>query len=296
MDKLGKSMSYLTIRRMPSLSSEFLAFIEKNIHFEYEVGGNTRLPSLHTTEWRILPVLIASHTEYASILELKDSDPIRLRPGETFVAPPGLHHNASKVSRAPGNSHWSHIRCDVFQGVSLFDLAVPPLVIRGRASLRIRELNDRLAAIDTAELSLNRVVTRQALGYELISVLLEKASFREDRIHLIRHAPRLTPVFAYIQENLAQPLSHALLARQAGLSPSRFHTVFHAALGTAPYAYVQKLRLQKAQQLLTRTDRTVAEIGQAVGHPDPYHFSRIFRRNFGISPAGYRKRVVRQLL
>jgi len=281
---------------MTPLAREFLAFIEKSIRFEYQMGANTRLPGPHTTGWRVMPVLVVSHSDYHALLERQDREPDPLRPHQTFIAPPGLMHCATKITRRPGHSHWCHLVCDVFQGVSLFDLAEPPLIIAGRLSHRLREINDRLAEIAKTEPSLSHIVQRQALGWELISILLEKASFREDRINLIRHASRLTPVLAYIQENLAQPINHGLLARRAGLSPSRFHTVFHSALGAAPYAYVQKLRLQKAQQLLVRTDRTVAEIGQQVGHPDPYHFSRIFRRNFGVSPAGYRKQVVRQTL
>ena len=40
-----------------------------------------------------------------------------------------------------------------------------------------------------------------------------------------------------------------------------------------------------------RERKPSAEIGRAVGHPDPYHFSRMFRRNVGVSPAQYRKQV-----
>ena len=51
------------------------------------------------------------------------------------------------------------------------------------------------------------------------------------------------------------------------------------------------MRLRKAQQLLIGTDRSVAEIAREVGHPDPYHFSRVFRRSVGVSPAKYRKQT-----
>jgi transcriptional regulator GlxA family with amidase domain len=148
-----------------------------------------------------------------------------------------------------------------------------------------------LGALFNKELSLTAVVKQQALGWDLISTLLQSIELKEDRIDLIRQASRLSPVLAYIEVNLASPISHEFLAKTASLSPSRFHFLFRSALGCAPYEYVQKVRLKKAQELLIRTDRSVAEIGQDVGHPDPFHFSRTFRKNVGISPLKYRQQM-----
>jgi AraC-like DNA-binding protein len=183
------------------------------------------------------------------------------------------------------------VQCEVFPGVSLFYLIEPPLIISGSRSRKIGRINRELGLVSGGERSLAALLKRQALGWELISTLLESVSFTEDRLDLIRNASRLTSVLAYIEENLARPISHDLLARTACLSPSRFHYLFRSALGSAPYQYVQKLRLKKAQELLIRTERSIADIGRDVGHPDPYHFSRTFRRNVGVSPIRYRKQL-----
>jgi AraC-like DNA-binding protein len=276
---------------MASTTREFLNLIEKNFHFEHHSGESTLVGYPHTTGWRVLPTLVMAQIDYAATVEFKDGKTVRIEPGQTVSLIPGLAHNLTKVTRRAAYSHWSHIQCEVFPGVSLFYLIEPPLIIRGSQSRKIGQINHELGEVSTGEYSIASLLKRQALGWELISTLLQSVSFKEDRIDLIRHASRLTPVLAYIEENLAKPISHNLLARTACLSPSRFHFLFRAALGSAPYEYVQKVRLKKAQQLLIRTDRSIAEIGREVGHPDPYHFSRTFRRNVGLSPAKYRKQM-----
>jgi len=54
---------------------------------------------------------------------------------------------------------------------------------------------------------------------------------------------------------------------------------------------LQLRRLKHAQLLLSSTEMMVQEIGQAVGYPDPAHFTGFFVRLCGISPREYRKQM-----
>lgn len=47
------------------------------------------------------------------------------------------------------------------------------------------------------------------------------------------------------------------------------------------------------QRLLLNTAATIRAVAAQVGFPDPYHYSRVFRRVHGMSPAHFRKRVTR---
>jgi AraC-like DNA-binding protein len=276
---------------MTTLLREFFNLIEGTFRFEYQSGASTRVGHPYTTGWRELPALLAAQIHFTASVEFKAGRTRRIEPGQTLSISPGLAHRITKVSRPVAYSHWSHVQCEVFPGIPLFRLIDPPLLTSGSRSRKIGRINRELGEIAAAERSLPALLRRQSLGWELISTLLESVPFNEDRVDLIRNAARLTPVLAYIGENLARPINHVLLARTAGLSPSRFHFLFRSALGSAPYQYVQQMRLKKARELLIRTERTVAEIGREVGHPDPYHFSRTFRRNVGVSPVQYRKQA-----
>jgi transcriptional regulator GlxA family with amidase domain len=49
------------------------------------------------------------------------------------------------------------------------------------------------------------------------------------------------------------------------------------------------LRLDRAAQLLTRTDLAVQEVADLVGFEDAFHFSRLFRAEFGHAPREFRQ-------
>jgi len=80
------------------------------------------------------------------------------------------------------------------------------------------------------------------------------------------------------------------LASAAGLSLDHFGRVFKARTGTSPMAYVRRLRLREAALMLRQTGHRIEEIAAAVGYGDPLYFSRLFSREFGVGPRGYRKR------
>lgn len=65
--------------------------------------------------------------------------------------------------------------------------------------------------------------------------------------------------------------------------------IFKETYGTTINSYLISKRITGAKQLLRFTDKTVDEIGNAVGMEDANYFSRMFRKVEGISPSEYRK-------
>ena len=65
---------------------------------------------------------------------------------------------------------------------------------------------------------------------------------------------------------------------------------FLAATGESPVAYLHRVRVDAAKQMLEGTRANVDEISRAVGYRDPRSFSRLFRRQTGLSPREYRNR------
>ncbi|MFI9595292.1 helix-turn-helix domain-containing protein [Nonomuraea sp. NPDC052265] len=87
--------------------------------------------------------------------------------------------------------------------------------------------------------------------------------------------------------------SVASLARAVALSPSRFAHVFAAETGQTPMGAVRRARVRHAASLLEVTDLDVGQVAAASGFVSPFHFSRAFRREYGLPPRDYRARLRR---
>ncbi|MFW2853205.1 helix-turn-helix transcriptional regulator [Sphingomonas sp. TX0543] len=90
---------------------------------------------------------------------------------------------------------------------------------------------------------------------------------------------------------LEQPeAEHSLeaMSAEAGLTPSHFCRIFKRAVGISPHQYVMKARLDRAQELLTASGMSVAQIAEALGFTSQSHFTRAFRAYSGQTPTAWR--------
>ena len=91
-----------------------------------------------------------------------------------------------------------------------------------------------------------------------------------------------------IEQHAEQPdVSLATLAERIGFTSDHLGELFHAEMGMTPVAYRTHMRLLRARDLLTSTALPVAEIARDAGFPDANYFSRVFHRNYGMSPRNF---------
>lgn len=91
-------------------------------------------------------------------------------------------------------------------------------------------------------------------------------------------------IIAALPLRLAEPLSAAALAREAGLSSSRFQHRFRASTGLALRPYLRRRRLLIAMAEVMKGE-TLTGAAVAAGFADAAHFTRTVRRHFGITPS-----------
>jgi AraC family transcriptional regulator of arabinose operon len=99
---------------------------------------------------------------------------------------------------------------------------------------------------------------------------------------------RVEQALELISAHLSRPLSVADVAREVGVSPSRLSHLFKKEVGVSFPGYLENRRMERAEDLLRMTDRSVGEIARSVGYDDPLYFSRRFRRRTGASPSEWR--------
>ena len=99
-------------------------------------------------------------------------------------------------------------------------------------------------------------------------------------------SPKIEAALRYMEENYAEPLSLAELARRSQLSPCRFSTVFRRQVGMSPQRYLCHLRVRAAQALLRRGEAPAVAAIEA-GFFDQSHLNRHFKRICGATPARF---------
>lgn len=90
-------------------------------------------------------------------------------------------------------------------------------------------------------------------------------------------------------EHYQDNITIADVAQKCGLSEGYFYNSFHKIVGMTPQAYLASIRIRCASNMILRTSMTLREIANACGYNDVFYFSRIFKKNFGVSPKFYRK-------
>ncbi|MEO0943817.1 MAG: GlxA family transcriptional regulator [Pseudomonadota bacterium] len=103
----------------------------------------------------------------------------------------------------------------------------------------------------------------------------------------VRH-PKLSSVIQMMENNIEEPQSPSILAKEVGMSTRQLERLFRRYLNRSPKRYYMELRLQKARNLLMQTDMSVINVALACGFASPSHFSKCYRAQYNTTP--YRER------
>lgn len=103
----------------------------------------------------------------------------------------------------------------------------------------------------------------------------------------VRH-PKLSKVIQMMENNIEEPISPSILAKDVGMSTRQLERLFRRYLNRSPKRYYMELRLQKARNLLMQTDMSVINVALACGFASPSHFSKCYRSHYSTTP--YRER------
>lgn len=94
----------------------------------------------------------------------------------------------------------------------------------------------------------------------------------------------------YIEQNMEEHVDLGFMARLAGMSRYHFLRTFKEATGFSPLQYVIAKRVDRAQQLLSKSSEPIAEVAYAVGFSSQSHFTSAFKRQLGTTPGAFRRR------
>ena len=100
---------------------------------------------------------------------------------------------------------------------------------------------------------------------------------------------RLRPVIEYIAEHYCEKIYIEKLADMITVSPDYFTKMFKDSIGKTPIEYINGLKINKAMQILSNTEDSIADISDEIGFCNPNYFHKIFKQYIDMSPLAYRK-------
>ena len=98
---------------------------------------------------------------------------------------------------------------------------------------------------------------------------------------------KITKAREYIQEHLSEEIKTAKLAQLCGITEKHFRSLFKQQYQVTPTQYIIRLRLDSAVKLLQQGGFAIGEIAEMVGISDIYYFSKLFKKQFGVSPSHF---------
>ena len=96
-------------------------------------------------------------------------------------------------------------------------------------------------------------------------------------------------VLDFVAENFGKPIQIEDLAREAGLSTSHFSRLFKSVIGDSPYRFLTRYRVERAESMMLKADRSLIEVAMACGFSDQPHFTRIFKQFRNLTPKAWRQ-------
>ena len=143
-----------------------------------------------------------------------------------------------------------------------------------------------------AELSARDLVELRTLT---ASALLTFSTIRSDKTQ--KHQSRLIDEgIEWLKKHHSENIATKQLMSYMGYGHSRLYELFKVRTGLSPTAFLIRYRISKSCELLKTSNLSISTISRRVGFNDPAFFSRIFRRQIGLSPIQYRSKINRHPL
>lgn len=126
---------------------------------------------------------------------------------------------------------------------------------------------------------------------QLYDMLLEYRKLADDKLPYINRVDSeiVAKVLRFMEDNFRSNLKLADLAEYAQISEQHLCRLFKKSMHTSPVDYLNIIRISKAKELLSYSEKSVAEISAETGFADSSYFSVVFKKFEGLSPASYRK-------
>lgn len=198
----------------------------------------------------------------------------QVQPHELLIIPP--FQPFSFFADRPIKLHWFALEGEL---PAIFDFGLTVLTNLKDG----RKLVDRFTAVRELLISQPTGYALQGVGlaYEILSLL--QADVQVSRSDS-QYPEILQKALYFLDEGCRSAYDSKRLIQHLGISQSYCRQLFRKYVGESPKKVHARLRMAAAERLLLTQNLTVKEVATELGFHDPYHFSKAFKKEKGVSP------------
>lgn len=242
---------------------------------------------MHCHDFMEITIMLEGEAYY----QFGATEPVIVRAGEILLFNPGVQHSEWQAPETC--SHQLHIG---LKNISLDGLKrnffpnTHPRLTLGRyqhnvidkAWEAIRELNEEREEFKLMQKG--QII--QILAYILRGLTEQHASMAPQLSSSEkRHQKIVNQTIYFIENHYEEEITLEKLALDHFVSPTYLSRIFKESVGMSPINYLINIRLTHAMDLLKKGKNTIKEVAKMVGYQDAYHFSKSFKKQFGLSPS-----------
>lgn len=206
-----------------------------------------------------------------------------------FIIPAGEKHAYGADSKDPWSIYWLHFKGDktgLFQ--SIFGRMIHlEQSERSRQQDRIQLFNEMYQNLDMGYNPENLEYISFCLMHFLAS-LKYVSQYRE--IKKLKENDIIQKSILFMKDNLENKIILEDIAYFVGYSCSHLNTLFSQRTSFSPIEYFNQLKIQRACSYLQFSELKIKEIAFRLNYYDPFHFSKAFHKEMGITPKEYRRK------
>ncbi len=214
---------------------------------------------------------------------------VSIKKNHCFILPAHQYHTYGANKQNPWSLYWFHFRGEQ---VPLFSSIIGKVIYIENSE--DNRFGDRLSLIQEMYENLEMGYSPENLEYANSCLYYFLSSIKyPNQYRRISNVKKMNVVqrsILFMKENLEHKLTLEDIARNVGYSPSRFGTIFTTKTSFPPMAYYNQLKIQKACFYLQFTELKIKEIAYKLNFYDPFHFSKTFSKEMGLTPKTYRTR------
>lgn len=224
--------------------------------------------------------------------------------GDFVVINPGVRHQ-SFVTNPENPTTVAMVGCSDIQFANLAPNEIPlpedGPVIPTKGELRQKLF--RLFMSMDAENEVSRFGRYFMLKSYLVQILLWLIREQTDAIEIntgysFKSANKkyiVEQIISYFEDHYADKISLDQIADNMYLSTVYISKIFKSETGSTPIRHLINIRLEKAKELLENGwEGSIQEVAMKVGYDDAYHFSKLFKKRYGISPSKVAKQIMEE--